>query len=194
MESKTENIRSTYLVPVTEEVVSNTTPVRNFMSVSVLVNSETGVAKQEDGTLTPGLDEQVTAIVKNAVGFRTETDTISVEFLPFPSSEPETTIVAAPFNWTQLTTIIEKASLAIAAGLAVLLVFLLIRRIDSVPQTQSESSNGQLDRERMESINQLSNMIKENPEAFAQVIRAWAGAESVETANVTDSVPQRRAA
>ena len=194
MESKTENIRSTYLVPVTEETVSNTTPVRNFMSVSVLVNSETGVAKQEDGTLTPGLDDQVTAIVKNAVGFRAETDTISVEFLPFPSSEPETTIVAAPFNWTQLTTIIEKASLAIAAGLAVLLVFLLIRRIDSVPQTQSESSNGQLDRERMESINQLSNMIKENPEAFAQVIRAWAGAESVETANVTDSVPQRRAA
>ena len=194
MESKTENIRSTYLVPVTEEVVSNTTPVRNFMSVSVLVNSETGVAKQEDGTLTPGLDEQVTAIVKNAVGFRTETDTISVEFLPFPSSEPETTIVAAPFNWTQLTTIIEKASLAIAAGLAVLLVFLLIRRIDPVAQTSGESSSGQLDRERMESVNQLSNLIKENPEAFAQVIRAWAGAESTETASVTDTAPQRRAA
>ena len=140
------------------------------------------------------MDEQVTAIVKNAVGFRTETDTISVEFLPFPSSEPETTIVAAPFNWTQLTTIIEKASLAIAAGLAVLLVFLLIRRIDPVAQTSVESSSGQLDRERMESVNQLSNLIKENPEAFAQVIRAWAGAESTETASVTDTAPQRRAA
>ena len=97
-------------------------------------------------------------------------------------------------NWTQLTTIIEKASLAIAAGLAVLLVFLLIRRIDPVAQTSVESSSGQLDRERMESVNQLSNLIKENPEAFAQVIRAWAGAESTETASVTDTAPQRRAA
>ena len=86
VESKTENIKTSYLVPKIEETEANSTPVRNFMTVSVLVNSVAAGVTQEDGSLPAGLDQKVTAIVKNAVGFKDETDTISVEFLPFPDT------------------------------------------------------------------------------------------------------------
>ena len=102
VQSKTENIKTSYLVPKTEETQTNTTPVRNFMTVSVLVNSAADGVKQEDGAIPPGLDQRVTAIVKNAVGFQDDSDTISVEFLPFPGTELSLEPVAPPFNWVAL--------------------------------------------------------------------------------------------
>ena len=178
VESKTENLRSTYLVPKTEETVSNSTPVRNFMSVSVLVNSDTAVAKQEDGTMTPGLDKRVEDIVKNAVGFRTDTDTISVEFLPFPSLDDGSEVIVPPFNWAKLTTIVEKASLAIASFLALILGFMLLRRVGPIAEDQSGESNVNMNQSRRENVSQLSSLIKDNPEAFREVVRAWAGADA----------------
>ena len=82
--NKSETIKTSYLVPKTEETQSNTTPLRNFLSVSVLVNSEAENIKQADGTLLPEIDARVKSIVQNAVGFQNDTDTISVELLPIP--------------------------------------------------------------------------------------------------------------
>jgi flagellar M-ring protein FliF len=177
VQSKTENIKTSYLVPITEETMANSTPVRNFLSVSVLVNSEAAGVKQEDGTPTPGLDEKVAAIVKNAVGFREDTDTISVEMFPFPEpmltlTEPEST-----FDWTRITELVEKASLAIAALLAFVLGLMLLRRFgpsspkDATPERRFEGG-------RAENVSELSRMIKENPEVFARVVKSWSGVDS----------------
>lgn len=180
VQSKTENIKTSYLVPKTEEIQTNTTPVRNFMTVSVLVNSAADGVKQEDGAIPTGLDQRVTAIVKNAVGFQDDSDTISVEFLPFPGTELSLEPVAPPFDWVRLMSLIENASLAIAAGLAFLLGLFLLRRVRPIPEQDDSAADPQLDRERLENINQLSDLVKQHPEVFTQIVRAWSGAGHAE--------------
>ena len=176
--NKTENVKTSYLVPITEETQANSTPIRNFLSVSVLVNSETQGVKQEDGTLIPGLDERVSALVKNAVGYREETDQITVEFLPFTERLLDVTAPEATFDWTKITSIVEKASLAIAALLAFVLGLMLLRRFGPASKPGGIGADQQIDSARLENVSELSRMIKENPEVFAQVVRSWSGADS----------------
>ncbi|WP_182868008.1 flagellar basal-body MS-ring/collar protein FliF [Stieleria mannarensis] len=176
--NKTENVKTSYLVPITEETQANSTPIRNFLSVSVLVNSETQGVKQEDGSLIPGLDERVTALVKNAVGFRDDTDSITVDFLPFTEPILNVTAPEATFDWTKITSIVEKASLAIAALLAFVLGLMLLRRFGPASKPGGAGADQQLDSARLENVSELSRMIKENPEVFAQVVRSWSGADA----------------
>lgn len=182
VESKTENIKTSYLVPITEETVANSTPVRNFLSVSVLVNSEAGGLKSEDGTLVAGLEEKVQGIVKNAVGFRDGSDTISVEILPFPEPLLTVTEPTSSFDWTKLAKLIENASLAIAALLAFVLGWMMMRRFapnrDSGDGASAESSG-----RRSGDIGELSRMIKENPDVFAQVVKSWSGVDEKRSKN-----------
>ncbi|QDT11169.1 flagellar basal-body MS-ring/collar protein FliF [Stieleria marina] len=188
VQSKTENIKTTYLVPKTEETQANSTPVRNLMTVSVLVNSSAEGLNDKDGNPLPGLNEKVAAIVKNAVGFKEDVDAISVELLPFPSNDISAEAVAAPFDWSGLKSIIESASLAIAALAAFVMGIMMLRRFRPMPEPEATASSPQMDRQRMENVNQLSSLIKDNPEVFAQIVRSWSGAEE------TDSSKERRAA
>ena len=185
--NKTENVKTSYLVPITEETQANSTPIRNFLSVSVLVNSEAQGVKGEDGTLIAGLDEKVSAIVKNAVGFRDDSDTISVEFLPFPESIFDVGEPAAPFDWTKITSLVEKASLAIAALLAFVLGLMLLRRFGPKSNPGGVAGDQQIDTARLENVSELSRMIKENPEVFAQVVRSWSGADSDRSSGKRDA-------
>ncbi|MCD0459818.1 flagellar basal-body MS-ring/collar protein FliF [Roseiconus lacunae] len=177
MESTTENIKTTYLVPITEETSANSTPIRNLLSVSVLVNSEADTIKLEDGSLMPNLAEMVNETVKNAVGFRDETDTISVNVVPF--SEPLLTPAepVSSFDWTKITSIVEKASLAIAALLAFVLGLMLLRKFGPSSNPRGMRGEGQIGAGSSESVGELSRLIKENPEVFAQVVKAWSGAD-----------------
>lgn len=176
--NKTENVKTSYLVPITEETQANSTPVRNFLSVSVLVNSEASGIKNEDGTMMPGLDEKLLGMVKNAVGFRDDTDTISVDFLPFNGPILTVTEPEAGFDWTQVTSIVEKASLAIAALLAFVLGLMLLRRFGPRSNPGGINADQQVDTARLENVGELSRMIKDNPEVFAQVVRSWSGMDS----------------
>ncbi len=170
-ENKSETIKTSYLVPKTEETQSNTTPIRNFMSVSVIVNADAESLKSADGTPIANIDERVRSIVENAVGFKQGTDTISVELLPFPKLD-ELEAVEVPYNWQQWTELVRNASLAIAAVVAFLIGFLTLKKIKPVPGTSAPIQLGQ---ERSESIQQLSELMRENPEAFGQMLAAWSG-------------------
>lgn len=187
VESKTENIKTSYLIPVTEETTSNTTPVRNLMTVSVIVNSSADGLTAEDGTLQPGLDTKVTSIVKNAVGFRDSQDVISVELLPFPSIGLDDELTAAPFDWSSLIKIVEKASLAIAGLLAFVMAFMLLKKVKPISEPAEQASSPEVNRERFDNVNQLSQLVKENPEVFERIIRAWSGNEESES-----SEPEKR--
>ena len=185
--NKSENIKTSYLVPITEETEANSTPIRNFLSVSVLVNSESEAIKAEDGSLKAGLEEQVTEIVKNAVGFREETDAISVHIVPM--SQPLLTAAepAPGFDWTKVTSIVEKASLAIAALLAFVLGLMLLRKFGPASQPGGVGPDQQIDPVRMENVSALSQMIKENPDVFAQVVRSWSGVDAKSTDQKRDA-------
>lgn len=182
VESKTENISTSYLVPKTEETVANSTPVRNFLSVSVLVNSDAEGLKREDGSVDPALKDQVAGIVKNAVGFREDSDTISVEILSFPAPLLTITEPTGSFDWTKLAKLIENASLAIAALLAFVLGWMMLRRYAPNRNPDSAAAAENAGR-RSGDINELSKMIKENPDVFAQVVKSWSGLDEKQSSN-----------
>lgn len=173
VESKTETIKTSYLVPKTEEVQSNTTPIRNLMTVSVLVNSAAENLKGADGNVLPGINERVRAIVENAVGFKKDSDTISVELLPFPEIAPEEEYVP-PYDWSQWKEIVRNASLAIGAIVALLIGFLTLKKIKPSEPTQTVEPVVVLDESRSQSIERLVHLANENPEVFAQIIQNWA--------------------
>ena len=175
--SKTENIKSTYVIPVTEETQENSTPIRNYMTVSVLVNSEANNVADQDGAVVSGLDNKVTDIVKNAVGFKEDTDTISVEFLPFPEGQEVTETVPSSFTWSNINQIVENAALVLAAGFAFLLGLLLLRRIRPIRETAGAQGA------KLEGVNELSQLVEKNPEIFSTLVQVWSdGGEKEQSA------------
>ncbi len=173
-ESKLENIKTSYLVPKTEETESNTTPTKNFMTVSVLVNSNAEALLQEDGSLLPGIKERVEAIVENAVGYQETKDTISVELFPFPADDTLESEYVPPYDWTQWSELVRNASLAIGAIVALLIGFMVLRKVAPAPTTNETVVR--LDDSRSETIDQLTSLLRDNPELFSQIVQSWAGA------------------
>ena len=171
-DSKTETLETMYLVSETVETRTDTTPVRNLMTVSVVVNSDAESMKNTDGT--PIDKTSVEEIVKSAVGFRTGVDTITVEVLPFPKME-SLEEVEMPYDWSQWTELVRNASLAIAAIVAFVIGFLMLRRIQPIP---GSSEPIQLGEEQSESIKQISDLMRNNPEALGQMLASWAGEET----------------
>ncbi len=174
VESKTENTNTKYKVPETIETESNTTPVKNFMTVSVLVNSNADALKNEDGTPIESIQTRVKAIVENAVGYQDTTDTISVELFPFPTSELADESYAPPYDWSQWNELLRNASLAIGAIVAFVIGFMVLRRINPGPSTPQPLVR--LDDNRSETVDQLTALMKHNPELFVQIVHSWAGA------------------
>ena len=174
IDSKTEKINTKYKVSTTEETQSNTTPVRNFMSVSVIVNSDAESLTTADGAAIPDIEATVQSIVENAVGLRQGTDSISVKLLSFPKPEALEE-VEVPYDWSQWTELVRNASLAIAAIVAFLIGFLMLRKIKPVPASAEPI---QLGDEQSESIKQISDLMRNNPEALGQMLAAWAGDEA----------------
>ncbi len=190
--SKTENIQSSYLVPKTEETESDSTPTKNYMTVSVIVNDAADGVKDEQSNVPAALKTQLEDVVKNAVGFRDTgltPDTISLAFHPFPELTAEVP-VAAPFEWGNIITIMEYVALIIAAGLAFAMGMMLLRRIR--PPEQAEQT-GASRVERLGSVQQLSEMIEENPEVFTRLVRLWSG-ELQTLQNEQEDDSQNRAA
>ena len=186
---KSEVIATDYLVPETKEVETNTTPIRNFMTVSVLVNSGASSVQQEDGTLIANINTQLTDIVKTAVGFQEGKDTISLEFLTFPEIMEEAP-TAAPVNWTQINEIIRNASLALAAIVAMLLGFLTLRRFRPVTAPVEPLP---LETDRLASFSKLADLAKQDPTAFGQILRGWVESPEQYTTQSSDSTTRRAA-
>lgn len=181
-DSKTETLETKYLVSETVETRTDTTPIRNLMTVSVIVNSDAESMKAADGT--PIEKSRVEELVKSAVGFRAGVDTITVELLPFPKLD-DLEEIEVPYDWSQWTELVRNASLAIAAIVAFVIGFLMLRRIKPIP---GSSESLQLGEEQSESIKQISDLMRNNPEALGQMLAAWAGEEN------TDDDQARRAA
>lgn len=179
--SKTESISSSYLVPKIEETQSTTAPLRNYMTVSVLVNSQAEGIADEQGVIPPTLKGQIEELVKNAVGYRDTSDSISVEFLPFPEA---IAVDAAPFDWSILNTAIEYGALALGAILTFVIGLMLIRQMRPKAEAPADTS---LNASSSGNINELSKMVEQNPEVFARLIKLWSGDEEDQDADASGS-------
>ena len=185
VKNSTESLKTSYLVPKTEETETNTTPIRNYMTVSVVVNADAEGVKTEDGTLLAGIDKKVADIVKSAVGFKEEKDAISVEFMAFPTAEIDTE-VAAPIDWIQINNILQNVSLAVAALASLLFGFLALRKFK--PSSDPTISETQPPRpQESRSIDQFRKLAAENPELFSRVLASWVETKSAGKASAPNS-------
>ncbi|MEQ8861302.1 MAG: flagellar basal-body MS-ring/collar protein FliF [Pseudomonadales bacterium] len=131
--------------------------------------------------------ERVTALVKNAVGFREERgDTVTVASSPFAITEMET-VEAAPF-WME-PWFLELCKQVLGAIIVLLIVFMLLRPMfrnlsnagDTIRthkhlamQAQQSASGGGVVRvdgdRKLESVRSL---VAEQPETVARVVKQW---------------------
>ena len=173
---KTEKIKSKYIVPTTRQTEVDNTPVRNYMTVAVLVNSNAPVLTEQGDSKPADLQQRVEEIVKTAVGFKDGPDKIWVEFQPFPEEELISES-AAPFNWTQINELLRNASLAIAALVALTIGLMTLRRL----QKQPAENPVQLANDQAASIEQLNKLAQANPEVFTKILQSWVGNQAQET-------------
>ncbi len=180
--TKSETLINDYLVPETVQHQVNSTPQKNYMTVSVVVNELADGVKQEDGSLNPAIKTKVEQLVRTAVGFNEETDKISVEFAPFLKIDDEEAVV--PFDWNNLNEILRNVSLAIAALVVFALGFLTLRRFSPTSTPASVAATDQVSQ-----LNQLNDLARNNPEVFARILKSWAGDKGDD-----DVTPARNAA
>ena len=179
---KTEELNNEFEIPTTIQTQINNTPTRNYMTVSVLVNDLANGVKTEDGNLDPGMKQRVEQIVRNAVGFKDDTDTITVDFAPFP--EPPQA-AEAPFDWNYVNDILRNVSLAVAALVVLVLGMMTLRHFKNI-QTRALPVDGA----QVTNVNQLGELARNNPEVLARILKSWVG----ERPTGTESAEQQKAA
>lgn len=165
--SKTVDGSIDYSVPKERKMLTSWTPDLKIMTVSVVVN-ESALSEDIDRTK---LKKQIEGLVGQAVGFRPDRDQITVELFEFVQAEPVPEPVAAPFPWEQINEILKNISLGIAALVAAYIAMRAFRKF-----TPASSENAELTSADTQ-IDQLTEMLQENPEVFSQIIASWSNSE-----------------
>ena len=168
--SKTEDLTSKYEVSKTQRTESVNTPVLSMMTVSVLVNSKS--VEDESQTIPADMKTQVESLVRQAVGIRDERDQITVEFFEFVDPLPLAEPVGAPMPWDQINSVLKNISLGIAAIVALLIAMKVLKKIQPDPATGQEVVA------RSQQVDQLSELVRENPEVFSKIIASWSSQTS----------------
>ena len=176
--SKTEDLSSEYETSKIERQESSSTPILNRLTVAVAVNL---AAVKED---TPEQREKIQETVKTAVGFREGKDEISVQFVDFvvpPEIEPP----AFAMPWDQINELLKNLSLGIAAIIAFFVATKAFKKMQPDPSAAPELAN------RDSQVNQLSDLVKQNPEVFSKIIESWSNVDA--QTNAPDSSQERAA-
>lgn len=168
--SETEDLKNEYMVSQVKTMETNQTPVLKLMTVSVLVN-QTKV-QDENQTVPADIKTSIENLVSQAVGLRGAQDEITVEFFEFVEAmELEEEPVAA-IPWDQINEILKNVSLGIAA-LVALFIGLKVLKSFRPNQVESEAALDQTSQ-----VNQLSDMVKDNPEIFSKIIATWSNLDN----------------
>ena len=163
----------------------------NRLSVSVVANSNSPLLQGENPLTADELKTKIETIVKGAAGFVENRDFVAVEVVPF--AEPDADVAAPPagFPWEQINKILQNVSLGIAAILAFLVTLLALRKFGTA--TAPTNSPVQLSQDNSNRVNQLSQLLTQNPEVFSRIIAAWADSSASQIAPATES-KERKAA
>ena len=183
---KSENLESEYEISQTTLEETVRTPVLQKLNVSVAVNPT--ALQDENGVIAPEKKARIEALIQNAVGYRLETDEITIVYEPFADQFDVEAVPSAPIPWDQINSILKNISLGIAALVALFLGLKAIKGL--VPLQAPGGAAAQLGGEQASQVNQLSEMVKENPEVFSKIIANWASDPS----DSTEEDPQSKAA
>jgi flagellar M-ring protein FliF len=167
--TETEDIVNKYLPSMTERFESTNTPIMNAMAISVVVNKSA-----EEGAV---LKEKLQALVQQAVGFREAKDQISIEFIEFVEPAPMEVPPAFALPWDQINNVLKNVSLAVAAIIALLVARSAFKKVQPEPSASVEVAD------RASQVNQLSELVKQNPEVFSKIISSWSNLDSDEKAS-----------
>ena len=160
--TKSEDLNSKYEISKTERIEKNSSPSKDRMSVSVLVN--TTAIEGEDPV---EMKTKVEAIVAQAVGLNNVKDEITVEFFKFVDPLPAEVPAGFTFPWEQVNQVLKNLSLGIAAMVALFVAFKVLRKIQPDPPAASEVVD------RTSQVSQLSELVQQNPEVFSRIISSW---------------------
>ena len=150
-----------------KETMSRTKEIRiQSMTAAVLVNS--AAFDDNQGEIAPEIRQEYTELVKRAIGFNEERgDQITVNFSKFSEIPELDGEVAQPIPWDQIHQVLKNISLGLAGLVCLLLGIMAIRKIAPLNQPPLHSV------QRETQVEQLRDLIKENPEVFSQIIAAW---------------------
>jgi flagellar M-ring protein FliF len=166
--SITENIETKYAVAKTVQEIDDKMGAIQRLTIAAFVELP---PPEKDGA---SLDlAKVKEIIKNAVGFKSERDEITVTQMKFaepklPVLEPEPAPTPAWVNWLD---VIRNASIALAALVTCLLGITMVRRgapKPAVTATPSLEDSGDILR-----FQKLTQALEKNPEALAKVLDNW---------------------
>lgn len=163
----------------------------NRLSVSVVANSNSPLLQGENPLTADELKTKIETIVKGAAGFVENRDFVAVEVVPFAEPDAEVAAPPAGFPWEQINKILQNVSLGIAAILAFLVTVLALRKFGTA--TAPTTPPVQLSQDNANRVNQLSQLLTQNPEVFSRIIAAWADSSASQMAPATDN-KERKAA
>jgi flagellar biosynthesis/type III secretory pathway M-ring protein FliF/YscJ len=164
----------------------------NRLSVSVVANANSPLLTG-DNPLTPEeLKTKIETIVKGATGFVEPRDFVAVEIVPFAEPAVDDTLPVQGFPWEQVNKILQNVSLGIAAVLAFLMTVLALRKFGSA--TAPSTPPVQLNQDNAKRVNQLSQLLSQNPEVFSRIIAAWADSSAPDLNTTGERREQRKAA
>lgn len=186
--NKTETTTAKYNTSRTEATQHNRTPELNLLTVSVVANSLT--LEDKAGAMPPKIREKIEAVVKQAVGFRDQRDLITVEFFPFADLSDESETPAGGIPWEQINEALRMVSLAVAALVALVVAFLVLKRLRPAPAggapAGAAGAGGRLD--------ELGRLVEQNPEVFSRIISAWTASPATRVVGGETETGSRRAA
>lgn len=179
--TKTEDLTSKYDQSMTEVVEHTTTPIQTKMDVTVAINS----AALKEGQDTPEFRQMIQDMVQTAVGFDDVKDNISLAVVEFVDTLPTDIPVAFTLPWDQINQLVKNISLGIAALIAFLMARKAFKKIQPDPSTGSDIGD------RRTQVNELSELVEQNPEVFAKIIASWS---SLDEDNESENTTTRAAA
>ncbi len=165
----------------------------NRLSVSVVANANCPLLTGENPLSPEELKTKIETIVKGATGFLEPRDFVAVEIVPFAEPATDDSLPATGFPWEQVNKILQNVSLGIAAVLAFLMTLLALRKFGTV--TAPSSPPVQLSQDNAKRVNELSQLLTQNPEVFSRIIAAWADSSTPQVGAATsDYKVERKAA
>jgi hypothetical protein len=89
--------------------------------------------------------------------------------------------------WDKISEVLKNLSLGLAAVITLFVAFKILRKIQPSPSTLTQEA-----RERGSSpVDQLGDLVKQNPEVFSKIIESWA---TLDSKSSETEVPENRAA
>lgn len=160
-----EKNKSEYMYGNEEMVTIKQDPVLEMVSVSVLVNKTS--VEDENKVVPQDVKDSIQEIVSNAIGIKPDRDQITVGFQTFVETVTLDEPAAAGIPWDQVNQIIKNVSLGLAALVALYISLRALKKFQLEPGPTTEVAA------RSDHMDQLSEMVQQNPEIFSKIIANW---------------------